>query len=58
MKQIALAMMLFGARKDGAYVPRHRATNPDGRFSNNYSTKPNRNPYTGKDGTHINLERK
>jgi hypothetical protein len=37
-------------KKDGTYVAPHRATNPDGRFTNNYSTKGNVNPYTGKDG--------
>ena len=37
-------------RQDGAYIPPHRATNPDGNFQNNWSTKPNVNPYTGKEG--------
>jgi hypothetical protein len=37
--------------KKGAYVPRHRATNPDHTKRNNWSTKGNVNPYTGKPGT-------
>lgn len=38
-------------KKDGTYVAPHRATNPDGRKSNNWSQKGNVNPYTGKEGT-------
>jgi hypothetical protein len=38
-------------RKDGAYVQPHVRTNPDRSTFNNYSTKPNINPYTGKAGT-------
>ena len=38
-------------RKDGTYVPAHRQSNPDKNFQNNWSTKGNRNPYTGKEGT-------
>lgn len=37
--------------KDGTYVPPHMATNPDGTKLNNWSTKGNVNPYTGKEGT-------
>lgn len=37
--------------KKGTYVAPHRATNPDGRKSNNYSQKGNVNPHTGKAGT-------
>jgi len=37
--------------KNGTYVAPSRATNPDGRKSNNYSHKGNVNPYTGKAGT-------
>ena len=40
-------------RRDGTYVVPHRQSNPDGNFNNNWSTKPNRNPYTGKKGTRI-----
>jgi hypothetical protein len=38
-------------RKDGTYVAPHRATNPDSSRMNNWSTKGNVNPYTGKEGT-------
>jgi hypothetical protein len=37
--------------KSGAYVPPHRATNPDSTKTNNWSQKGNTNPYTGKEGT-------
>jgi hypothetical protein len=39
------------ATKKGTYVQPHRATNPDGRKSNNWSHKGNVNPNTGKKGT-------
>lgn len=38
-------------RKDGAYVKEHRATNPNKTQRDNWSSKPNTNPYTGKQGT-------
>jgi hypothetical protein len=38
-------------KKDGTYVAPHHKTTPDGTKLNNYSTKGNYNPYTGKDGT-------
>ena len=38
-------------RKDGTYVPGHRQTNPDNSKQNNWSTKGNTNPFTGKPGT-------
>jgi len=38
-------------RKDGTYVQPHYRSNPDGNVYNNYSTKGNINPYTGKEGT-------
>jgi hypothetical protein len=38
-------------RRDGTYVPGHRQTNPDSTKRNNWSSKPNMNPYTGKAGT-------
>lgn len=34
----------------GTYVAPHRATNPDKSKSNNWSSKGNSNPYTGKEG--------
>jgi hypothetical protein len=38
-------------RKDGTYVAPHQRSKPDGDFKNNWSTKGNQNPYTGKEGT-------
>lgn len=38
-------------RKDGTYVAPHRATNADGTLMNNWSTKGNVNPDSGKVGT-------
>src|SRR5690242_11556610 len=38
-------------RKDGTYVQPHKRSAPDGNFDNNWSTKGNVNPYTGKPGT-------
>ena len=37
-------------RKDGTYVPGHYRSSPDGNPWNNWSTKGNVNPYTGKKG--------
>lgn len=38
-------------RKDGTYVQPHHRSNPDGNPYNNWSTKGNSNPYTGREGT-------
>src|SRR6266508_5215304 len=38
-------------RKTGTYVAPHQRTTPDGTKGNNWSTKGNVNPYTGKPGT-------
>lgn len=38
-------------RKDGTYVAPHRATNPNSTLMDNWSTKGNVNPDTGKAGT-------
>jgi uncharacterized protein YxeA len=38
-------------KKSGTYVAPHRRTNPDKTKFNNYNTKGNFNPYTGKKGT-------
>ncbi|PMZ92601.1 hypothetical protein C1X61_01595 [Pseudomonas sp. FW215-T2] len=38
-------------RSNGTYVRPSHATNPDATRNNNYSTKGNLNPYTGKYGT-------
>ena len=43
-------------RKDGTYVPPHVRSAPDKSFDNNWSTKGNSNPFTGKDGTKISPE--
>lgn len=37
--------------KKGTYVAPHRQTNPNGTKRDNWSTKGNVNPYTGKVGT-------
>lgn len=38
-------------KKDGTYVAPSRATNPNSTKTDNYSSKGNVNPYTGKEGT-------
>lgn len=38
-------------RSDGTYVQPHRSTAPDSSTYNNWSSKPNVNPYTGQQGT-------
>ena len=38
-------------RQDGTYVAPHYQTNPNGTRLDNYSTRGNVNPYTGKPGT-------
>jgi hypothetical protein len=38
-------------KKDGTYVQPHHATNPNHTQRDNWSSKPNVNPYTGKPGT-------
>ena len=38
-------------KKDGTYVQPHRATNPNHTQRDNWSSKPNVNPNTGKPGT-------
>lgn len=39
-------------RKNGTYVQPHYKSESDSTNWNNYSTKGNTNPYTGKSGTH------
>jgi len=39
-------------RSNGTYVQPHYRAAPDGKGFNNWSTKPNINPYTGRMGTH------
>ena len=56
---VALAFPAFGrstsvrghVTKKGAYVQPHQRTTPDKSKANNYSSKGNVNPYTGKKGT-------
>ena len=38
-------------RKDGTYVARHYRSQPDNSYNNNWTTSPNRNPYTGEKGS-------
>lgn len=38
-------------RRDGTYVAPHYQTNPDSSLFNNWSTRGNVNPYTGRPGT-------
>ena len=38
-------------RSDGTYVAPHYRSSPDSSHNNNWSTRGNRNPYTGKRGT-------
>jgi hypothetical protein len=38
-------------RRDGGYVQPHYRTAPDNSIHNNWSTRPNVNPYTGRQGT-------
>ncbi|EAI5466740.1 hypothetical protein [Campylobacter sp. RKI_CA19_01116] len=38
-------------KKDGTYVAPHYRSNPNGYKHDNWSTKGNRNPYTGKYGS-------
>src|SRR5262249_1612685 len=40
-------------RSNGTYVAPHYRSNPDGNFWNNWSTKGNVNPHTGKPGTRV-----
>ena len=40
-------------RHDGTYVSPHQRTTPDHNFNNNFGTKGNTNPYTGKDGSRV-----
>lgn len=38
---------------DGTYVAPHYRSNPNSNFNDNWSTKPNVNPYTGKRGKKV-----
>ncbi len=41
-------------KKNGTYVSSYRRSTSDGNFKNNWTTKGNVNPYTGKRGTRYN----
>ena len=67
MKKAILALVLLGSaitanaqgyhyvrpyvRSNGTFVQGHYQTNPDGNIYNNWSTYPNVNPFTGRQGT-------
>ena len=38
-------------KKDGTFVAPHQRSNPNGSKTDNWSTKGNTNPYTGRPGT-------
>jgi hypothetical protein len=38
-------------RSDGSYVQPHYQTNPNGNPNDNWSSRPNTNPFTGQPGT-------
>ena len=40
-------------KSNGTYVGGHYRSKADGNFYNNWSTKPNVNPYTGRTGTRV-----
>ena len=40
-------------RRDGRFVPPHRQSNPNREWRDNWSTNPNVNPYTGREGSRI-----
>ena len=41
-------------RRDGRLIPPHWRSNPNREWQDNWSTKPNVNPYTGREGSRIN----
>jgi hypothetical protein len=45
-------------KKDGTHVGGYSRTTPDKNFKNNWSTKGNENPRTGKEGTKVTPSRK
>ena len=45
-------------KKDGTYVEPHQRSTPDKTFENNYTTKGNQNPATGKDGSRVTVPEK
>jgi hypothetical protein len=51
VKKMATVRVKTTIRRNGVVVPSHFRTSPDGRKANNWSTKGNINPFTGKKGT-------
>jgi len=45
-------------RKNGTHVDEYSKTTPDKKFENNWSTKGNQNPKTGKEGTRVTSPKK
>lgn len=41
------------SKKDGSYVAPHQRSTRDSTKDNNWTTKPNTNPYTGKEGSKV-----
>lgn len=41
-------------RRDGRFVPPHWQSNPNREWRDNWSTNPNVNPYSGREGSRIN----
>jgi hypothetical protein len=45
-------------RRDGRFVTPHRRSSPNRQWRDNWSTKGNRNPYTGRDGSRVSPPRR
>lgn len=45
-------------KRDGTYVAPYRRTDSNRKFEDNYSTKPNANPWTGETGTRVTPPRR
>ena len=45
-------------RRDGRLVQPHRQSDPNKEWRDNWSTRPNVNPYTGREGTRISPPRR
>jgi len=67
MNRLILALLIIGIsqvvfadvflngylKRDGTYIKPHYRSNTNSNFYDNWSTKPNINPYTGKRGTKV-----
>ena|SRR5437867_10693583 len=51
-KQLSTSVHSY-TTKPGTYIEGHHRSTADSQFQNNWSTKPNSNPYTGKTGTRV-----